>query len=112
MSRFTDSVDVYLKGFDFVSTGACPGCVDCGLEDMSEMPDTSDEESRFELASEPGFSWSACDGCGSTFGGHRYPAHGRSEEDDSLVHFRVCTDCVLYLANGDEPEDWRQHPGQ
>ena len=119
MSEFAKSVDHYLEGIDHANAGPCPGCAGCGLEDCDDM-----EDERYELASEPSFSWSQCDGCGSTFGGDRHYAHGfvlpgdRTEADGprypndpgEIIHLDVCTDCLLYLANGDEPETWSQHP--
>ncbi len=87
------------------SVGSCPGCATCGLGD-----EPTDEER--ELADEAHFRWSACQVCGSTFGGDRHPAHYIYEPNGarSLEHVDVCTDCLLFAANGDEPEEWRRHP--
>ena len=65
------------------------------------------EDERYELASEPSFSWAPCECCGSSLGGDRYPAHGIDPDDanGSVVHLDVCADCLMYLANGDEPEN-------
>jgi len=56
-------------------------------------------------ASEPSFAWSECGICGSRLGGNRevwHYVHG-----GKLYHADdACTDCVLYLATGDAPEDW------
>ena len=54
--------------------------------------------------------------CGTTLGGDREVWHALDTNyqdtpiaDRVLHHFHdVCTDCVLYLANGDEPEQWRR----
>lgn len=55
-----------------------------------------------DLYDEPSFSWRECGICGSRLGGERstwhYIADGRIWH-----HNDACTDCVLYLANGDEP---------
>ena len=103
MSDYTDSVDAELAGLQ-ISAGACPGCAECGLEDVTDM-----EDERYELAGEGHFSWRTCEACGSTFGGDRYPAHGL-DDDLEIVHIDVCVDCLMYLANGDEPEAWQPHP--
>lgn len=120
---YKQAVEHNLKGLEFVSTGACPGCEECGLENKT-CPDCdgagvliSDEgratecekcqgqgtieptEHETELAGEPHFSWSACEACGSSLGGNREPAHGRTK-DGSLLHFSVCADCVYFLNYG------------
>ena len=102
MSAYTDAVERGLKGLEAPSVGMSPGCPQC-------------EELRIgdELIDEGSFSWSGCGICGSSLGGDRYVWHwlephreeGRTEaelhhEDDA------CADCVMYLANGDEPEQW------
>lgn len=64
-------------------------------------------------ADEGGFSWSECDFCGSTLGGDRYPAHGilaptpeeAQKPGTKIEHFRVCGDCLQYVANGELPEE-------
>lgn len=93
--KYQAAVQRGLAGLKFVSTGACPGCVDCGLSD-----EPTDQER--ELAEEPSFSWSACDCCGSRLGGDRHPAHGFLTQDgaDHLSHMRVCSDCLYYINYG------------
>ena len=105
MSAFTEAVESELEGVEAVSVGACPRCQECGLEDVDTM-----DCPEYESAGEPSFSWSQCEGCGSTFGGDRYPAHGFVE--GSLIHFEVCIDCLMYIANGEEPETWQRHPSR
>lgn len=92
MSAYADAVAAELEGVEAVSVGGCEGCGDCYDPDEPE----------------PAFSWATCDGCGSTFGGNRFPGHGLI--DGELHHFEFCTDCVMYIANGDEPEEWRRTP--
>jgi len=101
MSKFTERVDRYLEGLEHVSTGDCPGCVDCGLEDVTDANDCID---RIEIASEGSFSWSPCECCDSSLGGDRHPAHAVNPEGD-ILHLDVCQDCLMYLANGEEPEE-------
>ena len=91
-ARYESAVECGLRGLEFVSTGACPGCGECGLSD-----DCTDHDR--EIAGEPHFSWSACECCGSGLGGDRYQAHGRDSNGD-LVHFEVCVDCLYYITYG------------
>lgn len=89
---YQKAVERNLSGLEFVSTGACPGCDECGLP-----KDAGEHE--LEIAGEPHFSWHACEACGSTLGGNRYPAHGR-DKDGALIHFRICEDCLYFLNYG------------
>lgn len=93
--KYQAAVQHGLKGLTHVSTGACPGCVDCGL------PDEPTDQER-ELAEEPNFSRLACDCCGSRLGGDRHPAHGFLTQDgaEHLCHMQVCSDCEYYLNYG------------
>lgn len=51
-----------------------------------------------------GFSSGGCGVCGSPLGGDRFTWHALGD-GGRLLHFDdACTDCVLYLANGDVPE--------
>lgn len=53
-----------------------------------------------------GFSWTACDSCGSNLGGDRQPATAINHETKETVEeLGVCVDCCLFHANGDLPED-------
>lgn len=59
-----------------------------------------------EIYDEGSFSWSGCGICGSHLGGTLYSWHGVDSNGD-IMHFDdACTDCVMYLANGDEPDEW------
>ena len=146
MSAFTDAVAANLEGVWFVSVGACKGCATCGLDDLTEscepcegsgydtekdadcepcggegtLPrEPTDED--YDLAGEGGFSWSACDSCGSSLGGDRYPLHGIIAEsmeaaqapDSTIEHWRCCVDCLHYHANGTIPTDgeWAETDG-
>ena len=54
---------------------------------------------------EASFSWGSCGICGDNLGGDRYHWHGLDDLTGTLYHFDdACTDCVMYLANGEEPE--------
>ncbi len=105
MSDYSGAVERELAGLTHESIGAIAGCAEC----WDGFTDQDDDESR-ELAEEPGFSWASCDSCGSTFGGDRHPAHAVTSDGD-IIHLDVCTDCVMYLGAGEEPEAWQRHPG-
>ncbi len=100
---YIESVDHYLKGIDHVSPGNCLSCLECN-------PDGIDAETfEQDHPDEGGFSWAQCDGCGSTFGGDRYAGHGTIKGE--LIHLDLCVDCLMYLANGDEPDTpWYRTP--
>jgi hypothetical protein len=103
VSDFTDAIErCGLHSLHGFSVGACPGCATSGLSDEPT------EEERC-LADEAHFSLRRCPGCGSTFGGDRHPAH-YLDSDNEINHTEVCTDCLYLAANGDEPEEWSQHP--
>lgn len=53
---------------------------------------------------EPSFSWSGCQICDSALGGDFECWHGIDKNGEILHFTRACVDCVVYLANGDEPE--------
>ena len=136
MSKYTDSVDDCLKGIECASPGisaVCPECQsawrhnfiltesisdlgDCSLQELLECTDDNEttlEDALFllwfrhcEPEDEGSFSWSQCDACGSSLGGDRYAAHGFLKGTREIIHLDVCVDCLLYLANGDEPEEW------
>lgn len=99
MSAFTKAVAHYLDGLH-VATGAAPGCEACGLADVDSM-----EDPRYDLAGEPSYSKSQCDSCGTMMHGDRHPAHG-TDAEGRIYHLDICTDCLFYLANGQEPEEW------
>jgi len=98
----------------------CSDCDGLGRVDGEPDSDTSDGIDAIQLAEEPSFGSHDCDGCGSNLAGDRHPAHAitkryRFQEayyglapsgDEYILHLSVCTDCLMYLANGDEPEGW------
>ncbi len=106
MSDFTEAVNRGCEGLEFISPGVCPGCSNC-QEELGYCCEHSFKAAyeAGEIEEEGSFSWSACECCGSPLGGDRHVAHG-VDADGEIVHFSVCVDCMLYLANGDEPEDW------
>ena len=111
MSKFTESIDRELKGIDHIATGLASCCGECcsahGL-DEGEMEEGCENGTVID---EGGFSSIACDSCGSPLGGDRYAAHGFSGaqtegSEKSIVHLDICVDCLMFHANGDEPEEW------
>lgn len=102
MSAFIEAIERELAGLESPAVGPAPRtCAAC--------------KGRHEDDDEGSFSWSRCDSCGSTFGGDRYVAHalrkGRSpRRRANWIHLSICSDCLFFHANGDEPEDWSQHP--
>jgi hypothetical protein len=87
-------------------------CYDCKGTGNVPVEDISDEE--LQIWDEGSFSWSECDSCGSTLGGSRYPAHAINKEafgpdakrPDDVHHIDICTDCLMFHANGDTPDEW------
>lgn len=108
MSEFTDAIKHNLENLNVMPGPACGMCSECDYRfDLDEdgRPETQPDD-------EGGFSWSSCDSCGSTFGGDRFIAHAFIDNDhtNALLHLDICVDCLMFHANGDEPETWRQHP--
>ena len=31
--------------------------------------------------------------------------------EDTMIEVSICTDCTMAWANGEDPEEWQQHPG-
>lgn len=64
-----------------------------------------------DACADPFFSWEGCDICGSSLGGDFEPWHavkvGKSVAEGLFHGSHACVDCIIYLANGDEPEAWR-----
>lgn len=104
MSDFTDAIKHYTSGLSFLSPGLCRSCPECqSIYGMAE------DSHRWDVVSDEGwFSWSRCDCCGTSLGGNRYAAHARggTNGDGKLIHLDICGDCLQYLANGTEPENW------
>lgn len=119
MSTYVERVTKNLEGLDAVSTGPCPGCEECAdhfgfTDEYNDDGDTiktavvcfDEAYERGEVESEGSFSWSGCGICDSTLGGNLEVWHGVSKETGGVLHFDdACVDCVVYLANGDVPEE-------
>jgi len=95
MSDFVEAIKVNTEGIEHLSAGfASP-------ELCSECPEHQDES----VGDEGHFSWHPCECCGSPLGGLRYAAHGFIA-GGAICHLDVCADCLVFIANGDEPETW------
>jgi hypothetical protein len=95
MNQFKLAVEMYCKGIDIVNVG-CAGS-ECEYSD-------GDEDHQCESS----FSWSQCDSCGTSLGGDRHPGFmcWQDEADNwQDIAVELCTDCVMYHANGDVPEE-------
>lgn len=99
-SEFEKAVKDNLEGIEAISVSLLSDCDIC----LSDNNCTADEIESGTAFDEGGFSWRPCDGCDSSLGGNRYSAHGIV--NDEIIHFEVCEDCMLYLANGDLPNNW------
>lgn len=99
---FLDRFTFHTQELAFLSTGGY-------LEQCKDCPRDIDYEAGVSYTDEPSFSWSACDTCGSTLGGNREVGHAWVHINDVLgdviVHLSCCTDCVVFIANGDLPEE-------
>ena len=112
MSKFVEAFERGTSGKRGVSTGECPGCVRCAEQHDMSLAEHERAWRAGEVDSEGSFSWRPCGICGTTLGGNRHVWHwirggdesgkgGEIEHEDDM-----CTDCMLFSANGDEPESW------
>ena len=91
----------------------CDGTGEAPLESMTDEDMESWDEGSFVHGVH-----CPCDSCGSTFGGDRYKAHAihheafgpNAKRPDDVHHIDICVDCLMFHANGDEPEQWQQYP--
>jgi hypothetical protein len=105
MSAYTDRVDRNLAGLEFVSVGLCPSCPYCQSAYGMSPREFYAAYHTGDVCDEGGFSWSGCGICGSTLGGARYSWHAR-DADEALFHADdACADCLMFLANGEEPDN-------
>jgi len=74
-------------------------------EYMVAGDNASCEECPDDETGEGFFSWQRCELCGG-LPGVRYPAHAAPKGNKSeLYHFEICQDCLMYIANGEEPPE-------
>jgi hypothetical protein len=84
-----------------VSTGLCGPCPQCQSDYGMAPRQFYTALKNGQIESEPHFSWSSCDLCGSQYGGDREPIHAIDKETNALLHYGdACIDCICALANG------------
>lgn len=113
MSNFTDAIQFNWPTY-VISPGSSKECHECA----SGMDQDFLTDEMLQCLDEGSFSYSECDSCGSTFGGDRFNAHAINREafgpnakkPNDIYHIDICADCLMFHANGDEPEDWEQSP--
>jgi hypothetical protein len=108
MSAFNDAIQANIGKLKAVSTGVCPGCETCRVnhDPKLTMEEFDKEWSAGRTIDEDSFSWRPCGICGTTLGGDRHVWHYLDEDNDICHEGNACTDCVMFLANGDEPDEW------
>ncbi len=103
-TAYCDAVERWTEGMEAVSSGDCPGCEEC-----AEAHDMTPEEHAEAWGSmdgvEASFSHSSCGVCGCHLGGDRHVWHWLDKNNEIRHEDDMCTDCVMYFANGDVPED-------
>jgi len=108
-SEWKARVDGYWEGLH-VFAGPAFECPDCGLEGVRS--DDRNAQERYDSACDSHFSWSKCESCGG-LAGDRHAVHYQSDPmvfggvDGQIIsgHANVCVDCLMYIANGDVPDD-------
>lgn len=107
MSKFTEAHEQGAKQFKYMSIGVCGGCATCADQNSyDDMALFSEDVAEGKACDEGYFSHAPCIICGSKLGGYRYAVHS-IDEDDNLQHDDgACQDCLVYWANGGEPEEW------
>ena len=104
MSNYTKAVEKNIAGLKAVSTGICPECQTCAdTHTDGDLVELQRQWESGEICDEGSSSWKGCEICGCKLGTTVYCWHWIA--DGEIQHSdNVCQDCVLYLANGDEPE--------
>jgi len=113
MSLDTSKLDPFIRaiadnwpGDWTIAPGISPTCPDCQSDQSYSPREFFSRYESGEIADEGSFSWQSCDSCGSSLGGDRYAAHAVHRKHHEVIHLAICQDCVLFHANGDEPENW------
>jgi len=94
------NVETAREGFKFHSVGICPTCPKCQEDHGMEPREFFAKYEKGDVCDEGSFSWSDCEWCGSGYGGDRYAAHS-VDENNKIVHWEVCSDCLMAEANGE-----------
>lgn len=108
MSKYTDAVERTLAELKYPSIGACPGCEQCRDLFAPDMTMEEFEEAWHsgDIFEEGSFSWSGCGICGSRLGGDMHVWHWVDDDNEIIHEDDACIDCVMYMCNGDEPDEW------
>jgi len=84
------------------------------LDDCTDAEEHRRKLSAVDCASgEFHFSWSPCGICGTKLRGNRSAWHwicgcdAHGKRGDIMHEDNACMDCVVWLANGEEPESWQ-----
>ncbi len=106
MSKFTKAIERNWPDYT-IAPGTSHKCDEC----TQGVKIGEDDIKTLQTYDKGSFSWVECDSCGVTLGGSRYNAHAIHKEafakqPDNVHHVNICTDCLMYHANGDEPENW------
>lgn len=107
MSAFTDAIERNWPNFTIApgSSAICPQCLN-----GAEIDPDNDE--ALQTLDEGSFSSFPCDSCGSKLGGDRFNAHAihheafgpSAKQPEAIYHIDICVDCLMYVANGEEPD--------
>ncbi len=81
--------DMELSAVNFFSPGGCLDCNECIYGNY-----TTD----LDVLNAGWFSHYRCELCHDTASGQRYPAHARTKDDNTLIHYDICLDCLQELS--------------
>ena len=82
-----------------IDPGICPDCLGCQCDYGMTGEELVEGLESGNLPDEGSFSWWDCELCGNDLGGDRYVAHGWTE-NNIIIHYDICVDCLQYLTNG------------
>jgi hypothetical protein len=107
MSTFTDAIQHNWPLYK-IAPGICADMACCGTEGID-----ADDYDTLQAYDEGHFSKSSCDSCDQHLAGQRFPAHAihknafgpTATEPDNVHHIDICQDCLMFHANGEEPEE-------
>jgi len=97
-AQYQANFDAFLKreGIDSFSTGSLDHDYVNPCESDNHMHDDNGD-----YANEPYFSWSPCDCCGTTLGGHREDCIAYNPNTKEIQgDYRICEDCIYYNEYG------------
>lgn len=91
---FPSAVERNLQGLRGLVHGLAHQCPEC--PEATGDPDTDSELATIT------FARGCCDSCGSGLAGSRHTMHAW-DDHGGMYHLEVCTDCLMYHANGELP---------